>query len=131
MLKVPNVSFNMLQQAVVGPMGNKFLKDCRAAKRAVFLWTVNEERWMRWSIGKGVDGVITDDPKKYLEICDSYDENAPPYRWSLRDYGVAVYFNVMIIVFGTLFGVKYGFRVNSKKIEKEMRDSKLSASKLA
>jgi len=63
-LKVPNVQFNMLQQIMVGPCGSKLLKDIRKARRSIFLWTVNEEKTMKWCISKGVDGVITDDPKK-------------------------------------------------------------------
>lgn len=58
-LKVPCVSFNMLQQIMVGPCGSSFLRDLRKANRSIFLWTVNEEKAMKWSIRKGVDGVIT------------------------------------------------------------------------
>ncbi|KFY25912.1 hypothetical protein V493_04376 [Pseudogymnoascus sp. VKM F-4281 (FW-2241)] len=76
-LKVPNVSFNMLQKIMVGPWGDQFLAECKALNRPVFLWTVNEEKWMKWCISKGVDGVITDDPKKYLEVADGYDEKEP------------------------------------------------------
>ncbi|KFY04275.1 hypothetical protein O988_00887 [Pseudogymnoascus sp. VKM F-3808] len=89
-LKVPNVSFNMLQKIMVGPWGDKFLAECKALNRPVFLWTVNEEKWMKWSINKGVDGVITDDPKKYLEIADGHDEKKPLDRLSLRElHGLA------------------------------------------
>ncbi|KFY22435.1 hypothetical protein V491_02805 [Pseudogymnoascus sp. VKM F-3775] len=85
-LKVPNVSFNMLQKAMVGPWGDQFLAECKALNRPVFLWTVNEEKWMKWSINKGVDGIITDDPKKYLEVAEGFDDGRPLDRMSLRDY---------------------------------------------
>ncbi|KFY64419.1 hypothetical protein V497_01705 [Pseudogymnoascus sp. VKM F-4516 (FW-969)] len=89
-LKVPNVSFNMLQKIMVGPWGDRFLAECKALNRPVFLWTVNEEKWMKWCINKGVDGVITDDPKKYLEIADGHDEKKPLDRLSLRElHGLA------------------------------------------
>jgi phosphatidylglycerol phospholipase C len=39
------------------------LEDIRKAKREIFLWTVNDVKAMKWSIRKGVDGVITDDPR--------------------------------------------------------------------
>lgn len=70
--KVPNVSFNMLQKTLVGPLGSRFLRDAKAAGRPVYLWTVNDEEWMEWSIKKDVDGVITDDPKLFLEVCDRW-----------------------------------------------------------
>ncbi len=40
------------------------------------MWTVNEEQWMEWSIRKGVDGVITDDPKLFLEVCQRWEEKS-------------------------------------------------------
>src|SRR6266498_3231041 len=76
-LKVPNVSFNMLQKVMMGPIGAKFLADVKAADRQIFLWTVNEENMMRWSVRREVDGVITDDPEKFKEVCDDWDDNDP------------------------------------------------------
>ncbi|KAK3988314.1 glycerophosphoryl diester phosphodiesterase [Cladorrhinum sp. PSN332] len=70
--KYPNVNFNLLQQGLVGPVGGQFIKAIRKAERRLYVWTVNEEAWMEWSIKKGVDGVITDDPKKFREVCDRY-----------------------------------------------------------
>lgn len=69
LLREPNVSFNILQQSLVGLPGWLFLKAARKAERNVYTWTVNEEEWMEWSIRKGVDGVITDDPELFLEVC--------------------------------------------------------------
>jgi phosphatidylglycerol phospholipase C len=73
-LATSNVNFNMSQKTLIGPMGNRFLRDARANKRAVYDWTVNEVEWMEWSIKKDLDGVITDDPKLFLEICDRYED---------------------------------------------------------
>ncbi|KAK4225325.1 glycerophosphoryl diester phosphodiesterase [Podospora fimiseda] len=70
--KYPNINFNLLQQGLVGPVGGQFIKAVRKAERRLYVWTVNEETWMQWSIKKGVDGVITDDPKKFREVCDKY-----------------------------------------------------------
>ncbi|KAK4168820.1 glycerophosphoryl diester phosphodiesterase [Cladorrhinum sp. PSN259] len=66
--KYPNVNFNLLQQGLVGPVGGQFIKAIRRAERKLYVWTVNEEAWMEWSIKKGVDGVITDDPKRFKEV---------------------------------------------------------------
>ncbi|KAK2004208.1 glycerophosphoryl diester phosphodiesterase [Colletotrichum falcatum] len=65
----PNLSFNMFQKALVGPVGLRFIGDVQEAGRRLFAWTVNDEEWMEWSIRAGVDGVITDDPELFLEVC--------------------------------------------------------------
>ncbi|ESZ96859.1 hypothetical protein SBOR_2780 [Sclerotinia borealis F-4128] len=86
-LSVPNINFNILRQILVGPGGSKFLADTRDAKRSMFVWTVNEEQWMRWSIENEVDGVVTDDPKKYLEVCEEYDPANPnKVAFGLKDW---------------------------------------------
>nr|XP_036589265.1 glycerophosphoryl diester phosphodiesterase [Colletotrichum truncatum]KAF6801270.1 glycerophosphoryl diester phosphodiesterase [Colletotrichum truncatum] len=68
-LPQPGISFNMFQKSLVGPLGKSFIRDIRAADRRLYAWTVNEEEWMEWSIRKGVDGVITDEPEVFLEVC--------------------------------------------------------------
>ncbi|KAB8290251.1 hypothetical protein EYC80_011117 [Monilinia laxa] len=103
-LSVPNINFNMLRQILVGPGGPKFLADTRAAKRSVFVWTVNEEQWMRWSIKKGVDGVVTDDPKKYLEVCEEYDSaNPKSVAFGFKDWMLIIWFNLLAMLFSWLF----------------------------
>lgn len=72
-LKVPNVGFNMYAKTLFGPIGTRFIRDVQRAKRPLFLWTVNEPNIMKWSIVKGADGVITDDPKLFNEVCDDFD----------------------------------------------------------
>ncbi|KAN0112735.1 putative glycerophosphoryl diester phosphodiesterase [Hyaloscypha variabilis] len=103
-LKEPGVSFNMLQQSMVGPLGNKFLRDLKAAERSIFLWTVNDEERMRWCVMKEVDGVITDDPLKFLEISRNY--NGERCRLPASQYGFAIWINIM----ATLFGFIHRFR---------------------
>ena len=83
-LKVPNCSFNMLQKVLLGPIGTTFIRDIRKAGRQLFVWTVNDENLMKWSIQRRVDGVITDDPKKFKDICDNYGDHEPlanPSLW--------------------------------------------------
>ncbi|KAH8811688.1 putative glycerophosphoryl diester phosphodiesterase [Xylogone sp. PMI_703] len=116
-LKVPGVGFNMLQKIMVGPFGNSLLKDIRKDNRALFLWTVNEEEWMKWSIRKQVDGVITDDPKKYLEVCESYHGeriSIPFKRWPSL-----IFINIMATFFSFMFRYKYGFRISPLKIKEQ------------
>jgi len=106
-LKVPNVSFNMLQKIMMGPFGAKFLADVKAADRQIFLWTVNEKNMMGWSIRREVDGVITDDPETFKDICDNWDDSVPEEAITWRQYLFILWIYVLVLVFGTLFRVKY------------------------
>ncbi|TAQ84686.1 hypothetical protein B7494_g6991 [Chlorociboria aeruginascens] len=121
-LKVPNVSFNMLQQMMIGPFGDSFLRDVKEANRSIFLWTVNEEKWMKWSIQKEVDGVITDDPKLYLEVCDKY--KGEKVRVPLRSWATVIWMNVLAVFFSLLFRYRYGFSVDMGKIQKSLEASR-------
>ncbi|KAL6866126.1 hypothetical protein ACO1O0_002228 [Amphichorda felina] len=98
--EVANLGFNILRESLVGPCGSRFLRRARDADRPVMAWTVNDERWMEWCIRKNaaakrgpeatttiatttklIDGVITDDPRLFLEVCK---------RWEDEQDGVAV-----------------------------------------
>lgn len=114
----PNVSFNMLQKILVGPFGASFLRDAKKEGRPVFTWTVNEVGWMRWCIGREVDGVITDDPRLFLEVCEGWKgemveegkggkvvggRNGKGDGVRVRDYAVVVGIHVLAFFFGLLF----------------------------
>ncbi|KAI6369301.1 hypothetical protein MCOR25_004482 [Pyricularia grisea] len=76
LLKHSDVSFNLLQKVLVGPFGKQFLRAAEARGRQVFVWTVNDVEWMEWSIKKGgIDGLITDDPELYVEVCRRQDDD--------------------------------------------------------
>ncbi|KAH8671117.1 PLC-like phosphodiesterase [Xylariales sp. PMI_506] len=83
-MSIPNMNFNLLQYSLAGRCGNSFLRTAREMGRVVFAWTVNEKDWMEWCIEKELDGVITDDPKLFLEICDRWREapSSSKERWS-------------------------------------------------
>ncbi|KAK2807263.1 hypothetical protein FQN50_005551 [Emmonsiellopsis sp. PD_5] len=68
-LRIPNISFNINQKALMGPGGAQFLADVKEAQRQIFVWTVNEESFMRCSVRNEVDGVVTDDPAKFQRVC--------------------------------------------------------------
>lgn len=102
-LKVPNVSFNMLQKALTGRMGASFIRDIRKAERQLFVWTVNEANQMKWSIQKQVDGVITDDPKLFNDICDNWDDNEPEATFTWRQWFQSLWLSMMIMVFSIPF----------------------------
>lgn len=72
-LQAADVSFNVHQKMLMGPLGRGFLQEARAAHRKVYVWTVNEPNLMRWDIQHKVDGVITDDPAYYQQICAQWE----------------------------------------------------------
>lgn len=63
---------------------------------------------MRWDIRHGIDGVITDDPKKFLDVRRGWHEG-------MRDgFGILMWLDVLRInffalIFGVLFQMKFGF----------------------
>ncbi|KAI9835997.1 MAG: hypothetical protein M1837_003546 [Sclerophora amabilis] len=101
--RIPNMSFNILQLALMGPFGQAFIRDVKARNRPLFVWTVNRPEVMRWSIRKEVDGVITDDPEKFLEVCDNYDENVNLEGLWIRSWTTIVWFNLVEMTFALLW----------------------------
>ncbi len=112
-LKQPGVDFNLLQQMLVGPCGAAFLRAARKAERNVYLWTVNDEQWMEWSIRKGVDAVITDDPKLFLEVCQHWEDKpegattttSRKRTWwrFVYNYGMVVAVQILVAFFSLFF----------------------------
>ncbi|KAH0541598.1 hypothetical protein FGG08_003946 [Glutinoglossum americanum] len=118
-LKSPSVSsFNLLQRVMVGPLGHRFLCDAHAAGRSVFVWTVNDVGTMRWSIRRGVDGVLTDDPKKFLDVCREFREDIylEEDRLTVRQYLGLVGFNIVAAVLNLLFRWRHELRDHMKKV---------------
>ena len=121
-LKVPGVGLNMFQMLIVGPRGHALLREVKKKKadRSILLWTVNEESWMKWSIRQGVDGVITDDPKKYLEACETYS-SAEKLRHSQASWKAILRQNLRALMFGLAFRIKHGFWVDTEKVRKTLK----------
>jgi phosphatidylglycerol phospholipase C len=103
----------MFQKIMVGPFGDAFLRDVRKAKRSIFLWTVNDEESMKWSIYKGVDGVISDDPKKYLEVCESYQ--GEKIHLAFRSWMFIIFMNMMIPLVTVLLAYRMRSGVRHRK----------------
>lgn len=124
-LAVPNVGFNMLFNNMVGPFSNAFLRRLKEAKRSIYLWTVNEEMWMEWSIEKEVDVVITDDPKKFLKVCDDYDgAESHSLDLPLRSWKFLIWLNIKCMGYGILYMYRYGFTVDYAKVKQVLESSK-------
>ncbi|KAI1177205.1 PLC-like phosphodiesterase [Nemania sp. FL0916] len=66
---IPNISFSMLHYTLASPSGGRFLRDMEALGIPVYVWTVDEESWMEWSIRKQLTGVITDEVALFKEVC--------------------------------------------------------------
>jgi phosphatidylglycerol phospholipase C len=93
----------MLLPILMAPGGRKFLVDARKAQKPVLAWTVNETKKMEWCIRRRLDGVITDDPKLFLDVCKRYDD-----RVAEESFGFAMWIEVLRIWFlATLFGFLY------------------------
>jgi len=102
-LKTPGVAFNMLIWILLGPVGNRFMRDVRKAKRPLYVWTVNEPNLMVWCVQHAVDGVITDDPKTFKEICDNWDGKKKTARPTLMQWLRVLWIWILIAVFSIPF----------------------------
>ena len=99
----------MLQKSLIAPIiGPRFLKDAKGKGRPVYDWTVNDESMMRWSIKQGLDGVITDDPKRFLEVCEEWEGGKRSVEVSWKEWMQVLWIQLMVVVFGVIFWWKYG-----------------------
>jgi phosphatidylglycerol phospholipase C len=105
------VDFNLLYLSVAAPGGKGFLRECARQGRRVHLWTVNEERWMEWAIGReGVTSVITDDPVKYLEVCRRVEgrKGSASNKGTLRAMFRIAVFQVLLLLYRGLMRARLG-----------------------
>ena len=106
---VPNVGFNMLLPILIAPGGQRFLHDAREAHhRQVLTWTVNDVDRMEWAIRRKLNGVMTDDPVKFLDVCEKFDdrgdEGMMPLHWRTYLHVLRVWMWITIAM--TFFGKK-------------------------
>ncbi|KAI1649067.1 PLC-like phosphodiesterase [Daldinia loculata] len=65
----PSLSISLLYHSLVLPVvGARFIRDAKRAGHPLHSWTVNDEDRMEWCVRNGLDGVVTDDPKLFLEV---------------------------------------------------------------
>jgi tubulin gamma len=105
---VPNVSFNIMQGVLMTPWGRAFIRKAQCDKRPVYAWTVNDERRMRWFIRHGLDGVITDDPKLFLEVRRGWHEGMAD-GFNILTFLDILRVNFFALLFGFLFQLRFGF----------------------
>ena len=106
-LAAPNVGFNILQKVLLGPIGSNFLRDVKAAGRQLLVWTVNEEKVMKWCIQTEVDGVITDDPELFRKVCDEWRDDQEIIRTSLAQVLYTFWLYFVLLIFRLM--LKYRF----------------------
>ncbi|THH11737.1 hypothetical protein EW145_g484 [Phellinidium pouzarii] len=82
-------AFSMGFDALQTYEGERFRKECKAAGKRLMVWTVNDQRQMMECIRWGVDAIITDVTKAYLEMRASVEvdyakvdsENGRSFLW--------------------------------------------------
>ena len=109
---VPNISFNMQQAVLMTPWGRLFIRKAQCDQRPVYAWTVNEESRMRWDIRQGLDGVITDDPKLFLEVRRGWHEGTKD-GVSFMTWLDVLRINFFAMIYTFLFQVMFGFQGKS------------------
>lgn len=62
---------------------------------------------MDWCIRRGMDGIITDNVPKFLEMCETYKEERR-YRWSMNVLLGYIKLNFWIYLFGLAFRRRHG-----------------------
>lgn len=147
---IPDIGINMFQKVLVGLSGSSFMRKAQNDGHPMFVWTVNDEKSMEWCIkknmppkGKGggaqtqtqgarlLDGVMTDDPKLFLEICERWEDEldgkvAPKKRGlvrRVRDAGTTLreflVFRAATIFFYVMF--RFVFKKKRLDLPKETR----------
>jgi len=119
----------MLQATLVGPIGASFIAEAKKYDRQVFSWTVNEEVRMRWCINKELDGVITDNPEKFLEVCEDYQSLALRKQertelkrkeaFTVKDYYNTLKIQFFIGIFLVIFRLRFGWGAEKKFVSRK------------
>ncbi|KAH7555507.1 hypothetical protein BM1_07130 [Bipolaris maydis] len=109
---VPNVSFNMAQAVLMTPWGRLFIRKAQSDGRPVYAWTVNEESRMRWDIRHGLDGVVTDDPKLFVQVRDSWHEGVKD-GVSVITWLDVLRINFFCLIYTLWFQLRFGFQEKS------------------
>lgn len=93
------------------------MRDVKKERRPLITWTVNGDYSMRWVISKEVDGVITDDPKAFLEVCEKWESGDRALgHMTWIQLGLLSWLNLLVLLFEGIFRLKFG----GKKARKAM-----------
>lgn len=79
---------------------------------------------MKWSIRKEVDGVITDDPKKFLDVCDRWDDAERDVNLNCHQIWDIIRINLYVAIFGILFWWKFGEGIDRRWTRRTTRQQR-------
>lgn len=68
-------AFSILFIALASTEGERFRKDAKAAGKSIMVWTVNDPLQMTEAVRWGVDAIITDKPKDWIDLRARISEN--------------------------------------------------------
>jgi hypothetical protein len=102
----------MAQAVLMTPWGRLFIRKAQNDGRPVYAWTVNEESRMRWDIRHGLDGVVTDDPKLFLEVRKSWHQGTKD-DVTLFTWLDVLRVNFLCLIYTVLFQFMFGFQGRS------------------
>lgn len=104
MLPVPHLNFNLYNYSFATSRGSDFLKRAKRHDRLIISWSDNTDEWMVKSLANEVDGVITDDPKRFLELCGQWSrsngmmKDVASQRLSAKESILWLIINFMVVV---------------------------------
>ncbi|WPG99088.1 Hypothetical protein R9X50_00189700 [Acrodontium crateriforme] len=113
-LAMDNISFVMMQATLLSPRGRNFIKRAKVAGRQVISWTVNDEYDLDWVVKRKLDGVITDDPKRFVDLMDPSNGKAISASRPLSKIPGLVRINFLVSTFSWLFGWKHGYGIERR-----------------
>lgn len=108
MLGVPNLHFGLLNYTFSHGRGAEFIlraRDQRQHDQLIFSWSDNADQWMAQSIRNGFDGVITDDPKRFIELYGQWDDarvRKRASRWTLWELAFWLGINIIVWIEETI-----------------------------
>ncbi|KAI9658281.1 MAG: hypothetical protein M1821_002414, partial [Bathelium mastoideum] len=105
-LAIDNVAFVMFQPALIFPSGRSFIQKAKAHRRQIYSWTVSDDKNIDWCIRQEVDGIVTDEVERALQMCDKHDGSAK-YSWSMKTLLGYLYFNFYLYLFGLILSRRY------------------------
>lgn len=76
---------------------------------------------MDWCIRRNLDGVITDEPEKFLQYRKHFDINAKPAQFDWQTIMNFVRINIFAYLFGLLFWKRHGFNLDKKFLAVDTR----------
>ncbi|KXJ91005.1 PLC-like phosphodiesterase [Microdochium bolleyi] len=111
---VPGVALSVHRLALYSPFGQLLMRRLQrsGSRHPVYSWTINEESWMEWAIRRRLDGIITDDPRLFLEVCERHRRERGNLlrrarrRFSLHNtwQGVHAWYEVLYFVWAFFVG---------------------------